>query len=489
MEWLNKVLQVGFLTGQEHKDKITAKSLELNPAITETVLSDEYCSLDIQDYEGWKCVQIDKNFGLYKGRFKPHKLLNDPRNPYGDKPAWFGPKPVANSYNVGHDRNWVTYEIHPLIPLKLLVLTDTTNLHKIFMKLVQNARKNEEYKQLLLHFSLGCGYGMTMEEQLEIYQTLEKEFTPVLHSQPNRLKIGMGNGYISNLVTDIHRVSIRTSIDTGMLNAICKITGLDGYIMPNLPTFIFNKEFTKSWNYLSEEIAICKQAKSVEITVAGNIPNYLGLQGAIFIKGSRIFKYFFNTDVVKRVITREYKVHKLVKKSKCLVPLDYFKFDPKYGMTMSSRKSWDTDLSNFLLSPNITKTQLITIFNQIKEGCSELAHLGIIQNDMKLENILVDIHPLKIGISDFGSALFDKPEYIKLERDWKRFCFDYWVRCLYLKDNNVFQEFREEYLEPIMKGIDEKIRHKILELPTLYEIKEYIRINKFVSYITWGIGI
>lgn len=441
-------------------------------------VTNEYANLDIwTDSRGLRLVTLPVGYKLYKGRFKPSQLLQSPHNAYADKVAWFGPKGVADQYNGDASRRFVTYELKVLKPLTLVLLLDTGNAKFIVKELLDRIKNGDEAaKTLLTGYCMATGFGVTYDEQLAFYKTVEKVYTPILvRPDLHDIRFEAGNGvYVSRLRSDFHRVSIRTSIDTDMANAICTTCGYDGYLMHNTPSFLCQKEFCQPEGhlyYLNEEIALCNQ-RGIEISIGGRIPDYLGLQAALFHDRNReiITKYFLPTRAARMVIEREKQASKALKGKPGLAPFASFRYDEKSSYVIASRKAWDTDLSLFLLS-NAAKVrfeQLEKIFAQVRKACEVMAEADVVHGDMKLENILVSRNGQAVAISDFGTAKVVRGVQYKTFRindndvqaltkkyDFYSFCLHFWVMCAYLEQHpsaqDVFQTFRTTVLERYVK--------------------------------------
>ena len=467
--------------------------------------TNEYADLQATiDARGLHVVTLPAGYLLYKGRFKPTQLLQSEHNPYADKVAWFGPKGVADGYNGDRTRRFLTYELKVLKPLTLVLLLHTGNAKFVVGALVDRIKNGDEAaKTLLTGFCMGTGFGVTYDEQLAFYRDMEKTYTPTLVNEAmHDLRLDIGDGaFTSRLRSDFHRVSIRTSIDTDMANAICTTCGYDGYLMRNTPTFLCQKEFcTPTYGklvYLNEEIALCNQ-RGIEISIGGRIPDYLGMQAAIFHdkKSDLIAKYFLPSRAVRMVVERERVASKALLGKPYMAPFTSFRQDPKTGYIVATRKAWDNDLAYVLMNNTkaMTVAKLKHYFQQVVRACRIMAERGVVHGDMKLENILTRQRSDAIAISDFGTAKVVSASYksfhiteqdktfLAKKYDFYSFCLHFWVMCVYLEQHpavsKTFHAFRTTVLETFLAPTVEVSG-------TYFEVIEALRASGYLAYHTW----
>lgn len=486
------------VTSSTYWRKQPARGMREALPILGDALSNEYADLVSRvDDRGLHVVDLPVGYRLFKGRFKPTQLLQSERNAYADKVAWFGPRAVADSYNHDKSRRFLTYELIVLKPLTLVVLLHPANAKFIVGELVRRIKDgNEAAKQLLLGYCMGTGFGVTFEQQLEYYRSIEPTYTPGLNNpELHDVRFDIGNGaYVSRLRSDFHRVSIRTSVDTDMAMAVCATCGYDGYVMQNVPSFLCQQEFcaTKKLYYLSEEIALCNQ-RGIEISIGGRIPDFLGLQAALFLSKDKqtIFKYFLPTRATRMVVERERAASRVLRNEPLMAPFRDFRRNAD-GYVIASRRAWDTDLAAYLMehAAQLSRKELDHIWQQLVRACDVLAQHGVVHGDMKLENILFDKKSRRVALSDFGTAkvvrgvdyaTFNITEqdrgFLTKRYDYLSLCIHMWVMCAFLEQHpaakNAFAGFRTEVLEK--PGLDVQGR-------TYYEIIEALRADGKLAY-------
>lgn len=508
--WLEEVLRGDFLRRAAKLDTAVAADLTEAMPILGTEITNEYSELrsKLDKETGLRIVEIPVGFRLYKGRFKPAYLLQDPHNSFADKITWFGPKRVADLYNNdASGRRYFTYELIVQKPIRLLVLLDKGNATKIMKKLVSMVRENPDRADLLINFAMATGFGVTYDEQLAYYKSVEKVYTPVLlHDEFHGMRFLQNkHAMVSKLRTDFHRVSIRTSLDADMVQAICMTTGLDGYIMQSTPSFICQKEFCPNEpgriNFLSEEIALCNQ-RAVEISLAGRVPDYLGMQAALFLDRNtgEVVKYFFPTRVSRMVVEREKAASEALRGEPFMAPFRRFRRDPNTGYMSARREAWDTDLAALCLrrAPELSLKDLSSIFMQVFEACRTLYKKQVVHGDMKPENILVnhDKGKFRVAVSDFGNAKVltasyktfkinaQDRSYLDKQLDLFAFCLNMWALSAFLEQHpeaeKTWKKFRTTVLERFVKpDID------LGEYSDYPSLREALRERGFTTYHTW----
>ena len=261
MEYLNQYntkkidLMINTFKKEKKKYKTTKKTIQ--------GLSDEYSSLKVKDCKGYYCIELPKDYKVYKGMEKTDYKLNNIENPFSQGVGWFGPKEVAKPY--AEEKNGKVYEYKTRRPLKLFVLGNKYNLiklHNLILKRIENhldkdrvSGKNiKKHIDEILALRMATGLLMSYDEQRKLIKNIYNRKIVPYKSDIVRQDI---NGEIySPLNMDLNRESFRR-LDSDLINAICSNLGFDGYINYNVPSI----GSTAVWgiDYLPEEIGLCNQ--------------------------------------------------------------------------------------------------------------------------------------------------------------------------------------------------------------------------------------
>lgn len=434
------------------------------PWISENVPSDEYSKLEqVLDPETeFVVVHIPIGFHLWKGMRKTNLLTSDPLNYRAQQLAWFSTEPVATTYESEVTGDTKKYEFVTLKPLKLIVLLNNNNLKLILKKALKEKYDIEHIKS----FMATTGIGMTIDEQIDYFKSIREIGTNPIP----KAKISIGPGAIVGTSKwDIHRVSVHTSTDRLMAELICKVTGLDGYIASNTPTFIVNPKYPLL--YLQEEIMICKQATNIEITIGGIIPDFIGLQGYIVIdKKEGIVKKYYNNYKYRDLLERDIVMSKHSHSLEGIVKTKFIKEDDKFVFIS---KLYNSNLEDYLIKnlSKITEMELKLIVKRCTHIINELHKKRILHHDTHLRNFLIIENPehnpgelpYTIDLGDFGWAyilnypyrhqtntvyLSKIPIYIKTNADLKLFYRRLGTFCSYFYHfNRIFEKYKIPELE------------------------------------------
>jgi hypothetical protein len=449
------------------------------PWISENVPSDDYSKLEqvVDPNTGFTIVNIPVGFQLWKGMKKTNRLTSDPLNYRAQQLAWFSTEPVATTYESEVSGDTRKYEFSTLKPLKLLVLLNNTNLKLILKK----ALKEKYDVEAITAFMATTGMGMTIDEQIEYFKGIREIGTNPIP----KAKISIGPGAtVGTSKWDIHRVSVHTSTDRLMAQLICNITGLDGYIASNTPTFIINPKYPLK--FLQEEIMICKQASNIEVTFGGVIPDFMGYQGYIIMdKSSKVVYKHIIAKGDKHIIEREIVASKY-NNIDGLVKTHVRKEECNEFIFMS--KLYDTNLEDYLIKnlETITEEKLDNIVNRCNFIFSQLRKHKILHYDASLKNFFVINH--KIDLGDYGTTIVLNHNYTepKNKFEYYKFQFHKGIDKLYFMLNlGIFCSFYGRFF-PVFRKYQIEEFNKYLEPDMLYHIFRYnILIVHFPKFRTW----
>jgi hypothetical protein len=452
--------------------------MKIIPWISENVPSDEYSKLKqvFDEESGYTVVHIPIGFKLWKGMRKTNRLTSDPLNYRAQQLAYFSTEPVATTYESEVSGDTKKYEFTTLKPLKLLVLLNNQNLKLILKKAI-----NEKYDtEHIAAFMATTGIGISMEQQIEYFKSIRE--IELLDFPKSKISIG-SDAIVGTTKNDIHRVSIHTPTDKIMAELICKITKLDGYIASNTPTFIVNPKYPLS--YLQEEIMICKQAKNIEITVGGIVPDFIGYQGYIIIdKPSKtVSKHIISKSdnhVLEReiVITKYNDIDGLVKT-----------FAKKQGDDyVFISKLYDSNLEDYLIKnvEKMSESKLDIIVKRCNYIFFQLRKHKILHYDTSLKNFFIINNRIDLG--DYGTSIVLTHSYIEPKNQFEYYKYQFYKgidKLYFILNLGIFCSYYARFFTAFGKYQIEEF-NKYLEDNMLYHVFRYnILMVHFPKFKTW----
>lgn len=269
------------------------------------VVSNEYAGLPKEKIGDLEVIMWPMDKLMYKGMPKNVDMcISDPLNIYASSTGFYSTKKVSLFYAVKYEVPDVKgnppvggaiYSAKPVRQLRFINASDPNFAAKLYSKIradisaiiekdseIIKISKEEIDKLIDLayemeHVQIALGVYCDIEQQVGYFDKYKdivpfnipdaiREMSLLNRFINTRFRI---NGVIhSRLYHDVHRVSIRTWIDTDILKSLCKrFPGIDGYINTPVISFALYGRFGNDrikMPYQDEEVALCKQAGAIE---------------------------------------------------------------------------------------------------------------------------------------------------------------------------------------------------------------------------------
>lgn len=270
-----------------------------------SVVSNEYASLPKEKIGDLEVIMWPMDKLMYKGMPKNVDMcISDPLNLHASATGFYSTKKVSTFYAVKYESpdakgnpplGGAIYSAKPVRQLRFINASDPNFAAKLYSKIradisaiIEKDAKiimisKEEIDELLQvvyemeHVQIALGVFCDIEQQIGYFDKYKdiipfnvagaiREMSQLNRFINTRFRI---NGVIhSRLYHDVHRVSIRTWIDTDILKSLCKrFPGVDGYINTPVISFALYGRFGNDrikMPYQDEEVALCKQAGAIE---------------------------------------------------------------------------------------------------------------------------------------------------------------------------------------------------------------------------------